>query len=143
MSLAMRLNESPAEEPENDASPIPAGNIYSWDGEPALNGTGTFSQWSIQDENIIRTRKMDVMTIRIRIPPPDPVIVDVLPEMETFEWMTAHGKKESIRVDKRTLSMISHPKMFNCSQCNRHFVGVEQTARCPWCSGRAQYVQEL
>lgn len=122
---------------------IPSGEIYSWDGESALSGSGKFTPWSMEDENLIRIRKSDVMEVKIKIPLPEPEIIDDVPEMETFEWMSALGKKETIKVDKRTISKISHPKMFICALCDRNFVSVEPAAKCPWCSGKAYFLQDM
>ena len=122
---------------------IPGGDLYSWDGEPALSGSGKYAPWSIEDENLLRARKKDVITVQIKIPLPEPEVVEEGPEMEVFEWMTERGQKESIKVDKRTLNKIRHPKMFICSLCDRNFVSVDTSVKCPWCGGKAYFLQDM
>jgi len=71
------------------------------------------------------------------------MMIEEGPEMETFEWVTVKGETGSINVDKRTLSKISHPKMYICSLCDRNFVSVDESARCPWCGGKAIFIQDM
>lgn len=140
---ASKLTDEDERDLADSSNFIPSGDIYSWDGESALTGTGKFTPWTIEDENILREKKTDVMTIQIKIPLPEPEIIEDIPEMETFEWVTAHGQKETIQVDKRTIMKISHPKMFICSLCDKNFVSVNQAAKCPWCSGKAYFIQDV
>ena len=119
-------------------------SIYTWDGDVKLSGSGRYHPWNMEDENTLREKNPDVMTIRIKIPIPEVALVDEdVPEMETFEWVTAKGKKEQIQVDKRTLTKLSHPKMFICKNCDRNFVSVEPGADCPWCAGTSLFLEDL
>ena len=123
---------------------IPTGSITSWEGEPTMNGSGKFAPWSIEEENIQRTRKKDIITVVIKIPPPEPeIVIEDEEEMESFEWVTSKGKKEEIKVDKGTLTKLSHPKIYICSLCDRNFVSIDINAKCPWCTGKAIFLQEI
>ena len=142
-SWAKKLSTEENESYEDSPIPIPAGDIYSWDGEVTMSGSGKCNPWSLEDENLLKERKKDVMTVQIKIPLPEPEIVEEIPEMEVFEWITSKGEKESIQVDKRTITKISHPKMYICSLCDRNFVSAAKAAKCPWCSGKAYFIQDM
>jgi len=123
---------------------IPTGSITSWDGATTLSGSGKYKPWSIEQENLVKIKKKDVMTINIKLPPPETEYkFEETEEVETFEWVTNQGSTEQIKVDKRTLSKISHPKIFICSLCDRTFVSIEPNARCPWCGGKAIFLQDM
>jgi hypothetical protein len=124
---------------------VPNGSIYSWDGESTMSGSGKFAPWSIADENLLRGKRKDIITVEIKIPLPEPEIVEVEdgPEVEVFEWRTERGNRESIKVDKVTLTKIRHPKMFICSLCDRNFVSVDRSVKCPWCAGKAYFLQDM
>jgi len=145
-SWARKLRVKDADMYEETHSFIPVGDIYSWDGEPTLSGSGKCHPWMIENENnlIEHKKKKDIITLQIKVPPPEvEMVIDEGPEMETFEWVTSRGRKESIQVDKRTLIKISHPKMYICSLCDRNFVSVEGKAKCPWCTGKAIFLQDM
>ncbi len=143
-SLAGKLRvEDLQEEPEIQIS-VPSGTITMWDGQQTLNGSGKYLPWSIIEENIRKSKRQDVMTVEIEIPAPDVEFpVDDGSGMETFEWITNHGEKQQIKVDRRTLSQISHPKVYICSLCDRNFVSIDPRANCPWCNGKAIFLQDM
>jgi len=138
------LSVEPAEFPDDISEFIPSGDIYAWDGQPTLSGTGKYHPWTIEDENLIREKKRDIITVKIHMPNPETeMVIEEEAELETFEWVTVKGDTESIKVDKRTLTKISHPKMYICSLCDRNFVSVDESARCPWCGGKAIFIQDM
>ena len=110
-----------------------------------MNGSGKYKPWLIDEENLQKYgKKRDVFTVQIILPPEEPEEpIEVEPEMETFEWLTMQGKTQQIKVDKQTLSKLSHPKIYICSLCDRTFVSIELDAKCPWCSGKAIFLQGM
>ncbi|MCK4613709.1 MAG: hypothetical protein KAU14_02810, partial [Thermoplasmata archaeon] len=141
---ARRLKIGVSEAVEKGIPFIPTGTITSWDGQPTIGGSGRYKPWSIEEENILKEGKKDIITVEIKIPPPEPEgIMEDTADIETFEWVTARGEKERIMVDKETLSKLRHPKMYICSLCDRTFVSINPKAKCPWCNKNAIFLQEM